>query len=85
MLTKDELEQMRVVIQSELEAVEKRLTSKIETVDLKVEASHTFNKQAHTEMMETLLDIGDINYQELQKDLKDLKKRVEHLEGKQQN
>jgi hypothetical protein len=85
MLTKDELEQMRGVIQDELEAVEKRVTSKIETVDLKVKASRAFNKQAHTEMMETLLDIGDINYQELQKDLKDLKKRVEQLEGKQQN
>jgi hypothetical protein len=88
MLTKDDLEQIGKLIQ----ASEQRVTSKIETVDkkvdtvdLKVEAVHEFNKKAHAETMETLLDIGEINYKELQKELKALKKRVEQLEGRHQN
>ena len=88
MLTKDDLEQIGKLIQ----ASEQRLTSKIETVDkkvdtvdLKVEAAHKFNKKAHAETMEILLDIGEINYHELKKDLKDLKKRVGLLETRPQN
>ena len=85
MLTKDELEQIRVVIKGEVEAVEKRLTQKIEAVDLKVEAVHTYQKKAHTEIMETLLDMSEINYHELKKEIADLKKRMEQLEGKRHN
>ena len=88
MLTKDDLEQIGKLIQ----ASEQRVTSKIETVDkkvdtvdLKVEASHEFNKKAHEETMETLLDIGEINYHELKKEIADLKKRMELLEGKRHN
>ncbi len=81
MLTKDDLEQIATLIN----ASEKRLTEKIEivdrkveTVDLKVETVHAFNKKAHTQIMDVLVESGEINYQELKKELKDLKKRIEH-------
>ena len=50
MLTKDELEQIAKL----LESTKKRLTEKIETVDLKVEASHEFNKQAHAQILDII-------------------------------
>ncbi len=88
MLTKDDLEQ----IASLIHASEKRLTEKIEivdrkveTVDLKVETVHEFNKKAHTQIMDLLVESGEINYQELKKELKELKKRIEQLETRQQN
>ncbi len=81
MLTKDDLEQIATLIH----ASEKRLTEKIETVDLKVETVHAFNKKAHTQIMDVLVESGEINYQELKKELKELKKRIEQLETRQQN
>ena len=63
----------------------KTLKADVKTVDLKVEAAHEFNKKAHAETMETLLDIDEINYQELKKELAELKKRIEQLEARQQN
>src|ERR1700730_5776285 len=63
----------------------KTLKEDVKTVDLKVAASHEFNKNAHAEIMETLLDISEINYHELKKEIADLKKRMEQLEGKRHN
>src|SRR6266567_5195055 len=79
------LEQGQKNLQTEMQTGIREGSEKIKTVDLKVEASQEFNKKAHTETMEILLDIGEINYKELQKELKDLKKRVEQLEGRHQN
>jgi hypothetical protein len=81
MLTKEDLEQIAKLIN----ASEKRVTEKIETVDLKVEAAHEFNKKAHTEIMDLLLESSKINYQELKKELKELKKRIEQLESPHKN
>jgi hypothetical protein len=94
MLTKNDIEQIANLIH----ASEKRLTEKmatkedirtldrkVETVELKVAAAHEFNKKAHTQIMDILVESGEINYMELKKELKELKHRIEQLETRQQN
>ena len=85
MLTNDDLEQIaKLITASEKRLIEKidTVDRKVETVDLKVETVHAFNKKAHTQIMDLLVVSGEINYQELKKELK---KRIEQLETRQQN
>lgn len=77
MLTKDDLEQIAKLLEP--------LKKGQETLELKVETVHAFNKKAHTQMMDILVESGEINYQELKKELQSLKKRIEQLETRQQN
>ncbi len=77
MLTKDDLEQIAKLLEP--------LKKGQETLELKIETVHAFNKKAHTQMMDVLVESGEINYQELKKELKALKKRIEQLETRQQN
>jgi LmbE family N-acetylglucosaminyl deacetylase len=83
MLTKDDLDQIRGVIRDEVETVEERLNGKINTVDrkveavdTKVEAVHAYQKQAHNEIMEHLIESNEINGQA--QDV--LEKRIERIE-----
>jgi hypothetical protein len=88
MLTKEDLEQIAGLIKASEERLEKSIKTvdrKVETVDMKVEANHEFNKKAHTEIVDLLVESGETNYHELKKELKELKKRIEQLETKQQN
>jgi seryl-tRNA synthetase len=94
MLTKDDLEQIaKLITASEKRLTEKMATKedirsldrKVDTVDLKVAAVHEFNKKAHTQIMDILIESGEINYMELKKELKELKKRVEQLESPHKN
>ena len=71
--------------QASLEAGQKEIREDVKTVDLKVETIHEFNKKAHTQIMDVLVESGEINYQELKKELQELKKRIEQLETRQQN
>ena len=77
MLTKDDLEQIAKLLEP--------LKKGQETLELKIETVHAFNKKAHTQIMDVLVESGEINYQELKKELKELKKRIEQLETRQQN
>src|ERR1700737_1365036 len=86
-LTNDDLKN----IEKLLEAKEKRLKKKIETVDLKVETLdkkvntldlkvatlHELNKQAHSEIVDMLVESNDING----KQLKELEERMDALEN----
>jgi hypothetical protein len=78
-LFEDEREQTRKLVCEEVGAIEKRLSDKIDTVDLKVEAVnkkvgavdlkveavHEFNKKAHTEIMVKLAERNEIIGMEL--------------------
>ncbi len=77
MLTKEDLEQIAKLLEP--------LKKGQETLELKVETVHEFNKKAHTQIMDVLVESGEINYQELKKELKDLKKRIEQPETRQKN
>ena len=83
MLTKDDLDQIRgvvrdevKVVRDEVKTVEERLNGKINTVDRKVEAVHAYQKQAHNEIMEHLIESNEINGQA--QDV--LEKRIERIE-----
>ena len=83
MLTKDDLDQIRgvvrdevKVVRDEVKTVEERLNGKINTVDTKVEAVHAYQKQAHNEIMEHLIESNEINGQA--QDI--LEKRIERIE-----
>ena len=77
MLTKEDLEQIAKLLEP--------LKKGQETLELKIETVHAFNKKAHAQIMDILVESGEINYQELKKELKALKKRIEQLETRQQN
>ena len=83
MLTKDDLDQIRGVVRDEVKVVrdevktiEERLNGKIDTVDTKVEAVNAYQKQAHDEIMEHLIESNEINGQA--QDV--LEKRIERIE-----
>jgi chromosome segregation ATPase len=62
--------------QHTLEAGQKALESGLHTLDLKVEAIHTYQKKAHDEIMGHVIDINEIG----DRDHKVLEKRVERIE-----
>lgn len=55
-----------------------RLEQKIADVDLKVEAVHEYQKKAHAEIIDKLVESNEINGQEQNK----LKKRLDRLEDR---
>ena len=59
-----------------LQAGQKALESKVDTVELKVEAIHDYQKQAHNEIMEHLIESNEINGHAQQV----LEKRIERIE-----
>jgi chaperonin cofactor prefoldin len=59
-----------------LEAGHKELHGKVDTIELKVETIHDYQKQAHDEIMEKVFESNEINGQEQ----KALEKRIEVLE-----
>jgi peptidoglycan hydrolase CwlO-like protein len=59
-----------------LEAGQKTLESGQQALDLKVEAIHAYQKQAHTEIMEHLIESNEI----AGRDQKILEKRIERIE-----
>jgi hypothetical protein len=62
--------------QKTLEADVKGLHGKVDTVELKVEAVHAYQKQAHDEIMEHLIDINEVNGQAQTA----LEQRIERIE-----
>ena len=75
----DRLEQGQEGLQAEvkgLNAEVKGLNAGQETLDLKIEAIHVYQKNAHTEIMNSLVESNEINSQEM----KELEKRVKRLE-----
>jgi len=77
------LEQGRDVVEKglnrlagKMDGAEKNRSEKIETVDRKVEAVHTYQQKAHTEIMDRLFESNEANGQEQQR----LEKRIERIE-----
>jgi hypothetical protein len=66
------LEAGQMVLQADV----KGLTDKVDTVELKVEAIHAYQKQAHDEIMGYLIDTTEIEA----RDKKLLEKRIERIE-----
>jgi hypothetical protein len=66
------LEAGQVMLQADV----KGLTRKIDSVELKTEAIHMYQKQAHTEIMGHLIDTTEIE----ERDKKILEKRIERIE-----
>jgi uncharacterized protein YlxW (UPF0749 family) len=62
--------------QKALQADVKGLHGKVDTVELKVEAIHAYQKQAHDEIMDKLFESNEITGHAQQK----LEKRVERIE-----
>ena len=68
MLTKDDLEQIGKLLEP--------LKKQLDTVEMKVEASHQFNKKAHSQITNMLVESNDVNGEEIRK----LKERIEKIE-----
>jgi outer membrane murein-binding lipoprotein Lpp len=62
--------------QKALQADVKGLNSKVDTVEIKVEAINAYQKQAHTEIIGHLIESNEINDQ----GQAELKKRIERIE-----
>jgi peptidoglycan hydrolase CwlO-like protein len=62
--------------QQALQADVKGLHGKVDTVEIKVEAVHAYQKQAHDEIMEYLIESNEITGKDQQK----LEKRVDRIE-----
>jgi chromosome segregation ATPase len=65
--------------QNALEAGQKTLASGQQALELKVEAIHAYQKQAHGEIMEHLIESNEVNgqaQQHLEKELERIKKHV---------
>ena len=73
MLTQEDLQAMRAIIKEEAGAL---IKAEGDRLDLKIEASHEFNKKAHAEIMEKLFESNELNG----KQLTDHEKRIERLE-----
>jgi len=65
-----------MLTQDDLLAIGALIKAEGERLDMKIETSLAFNKQAHAEIMETLVESNEVNGQEV----KELKKRVQRLE-----
>lgn len=81
MLTKADVEQIAKLIN----ASEKRVTEKIETVDLKVEAVNTKLDTVKTELMDTIINTADQIMDEVGMDQRKLETRIEKVEERLYN
>ena len=78
MLTQEDLHAIGALIKAEGDAIRKDMATKqdVERVDMKIEAVHEYQKKAHAEIMEKLVESNELNGQEVKK----LEKRVERIE-----
>ena len=82
MLTQEDLQAIGALIKAEGQAIQtnmatrKDVATQIEQLDLKIDAVHEFNKKAHAEIMEALVESNELNGQKT----KSLEQRVERLE-----
>ncbi len=76
MLTQEDLEKIAALINTATARLDHKIETEVSRLELTIEASHEFNRKAHAEIMDKLVDSNELNGNQLT----DHEKRIERVE-----